>query len=164
MPAPVIIAVANLAPLLQAVFESPAVAVYTSESDYGEPTRSFSSADQLIKHLNERVRSGSLFESYALHYADAGGHVQDRRIELDPDKHEGHTFRHSVAGWGVIYLKIKLLSPETASCTLVVNSRKRAEDWSAKYPDLKSPALWNWSVVENHVTRLDVRARQAALH
>jgi len=162
MPASVLVPVANLQSLVEAIFEPSAVSVFTSDSDHGEETLQFHSAAEVLAHFHRKVGSGSKSESYAAHYAETGGHVENRRVTLDPKKCKGHMFRYSVGGWGVIHIQVKLRGPSLTDCTIHVNSQKRAEAWAATAPNLESPELWNWPLVEKHVRRLSRQLKKSA--
>ena len=162
MPASVLVPVAHLESLVEAIFETPAVAVFTSDSDYGEETLEFHSAAEVLAHFHRKVAAGSLFEGYAVHYTETGGHVANRRIVLDPKKCKGHTFRYSLGGWGVIHVQVKLRGPSMTDCTISANSQKRAEAWAGTAPEFKSPTLWNWPLVEKHARRLCRQLKKSA--
>src|SRR4030095_3135872 len=89
-------------------------------------------------------------------------YVLNRRVSLDPQKCEGHSFRYSVGGWGVIHVQLRLGRTAEVSCSISVNSRKRANAWFATHPEFKDPKLWNWKAVEKHAARLSRRVRALA--
>lgn len=125
------------------------VSVSTVYSDFGERIKRFSSVDELEGH-----RCGRPFESYALHYRDTGGHVEERRISLDPNKCGGHAFRHSVDGWGLIHIQITEKEHNLCECRIAVNSPKRTQAWASTYPEYEAPNQWNWEATEKHARKL----------
>ena len=147
MQATVVLPQASLKLLFEAVFAEP-VTVYTSDSRFGEATRIFSSPSEALEYL-----AGEPYVGYALHYPDVGGCVDDRRVKLDPAKCNGHTFRHSMNGWGLIHLQLKKRQG-AVECRVAVNTPGRAAAWSASHPELKDPALWKWPMVEKHARKL----------
>ena len=60
---------------------------------------------------------------------------------LDPGKYNGHTFRCSVEGWGVIHIQIKILDSVMADSTISINLQKRAEAWSGRFQTSGSPSF-----------------------
>ena len=145
----------SLKALLDAVFVG-AVTVYTSDSAFGEATRVFTSPSEALVHFEDKSYAG-----YAVHYVDAGGRIEDRRVELDPSKCNGHTFRYSVGGWGLIHIQLKRQAT-TLECRVAVNTSKRAARWFSTHPELGDPALWRWPVVEKHARRLIRHLKVAA--
>jgi len=82
------------------------------------------------------------------------GHVEARRISLDPKKCDGHTFRYSLDGWGLIQIQITENGQGLCECRIAVNSPKRAQAWADTYPAYQDPKLWNWPIVERHTRKL----------
>ena len=74
--------------MLEQVFDPMNVDVYTSDSKFGEQTRTFSSARECAEYFKEQISAGSNFVGFAAHYLDTNGHIEDRRISLDPAKCE----------------------------------------------------------------------------
>jgi hypothetical protein len=162
MPAAISISLDAVPPLLRTVFEHPGVTVYTSDSEFGEATTTFRSLDELTAHFQARIEAEKNFVAYAVHYSEMRGYIQDRRVSLDPQKCHGHTFRYSVGGWGLIHIQLRLKRAGEVSCSISVNSQKRAIAWFATYPELKDPDLWNWKAVEKHARRLSRRVSALA--
>ena len=140
--------------MLEQVFDPMNVDVYTSDSKFGKQTRTFRSARECAEYFKEQISAGSNFVGFAVHYLDTNGHIEDRRISLDPAKCDGHSFRYSIGGWGVINLQFHIDSNGDVRCNVDVNSEKRAKTWFTTYPEFKSPDLWNWRIVEKHARRL----------
>jgi hypothetical protein len=91
-----------------------------------------------------------------LHPHDAAGKLVIERIELNPRKCKGATFRYSCNGWGLVQLYLEsvrrgALHPSHTNH----NSPKRAAAWSSTYPDLGSPEAWNWNEVIAFSRRLN---------
>ncbi len=76
------------------------------------------------------------------------GFLQTEKINLNKDKLEGHTFRYTLSGWGLIIMNISNKeSYFEIDCN--VNSEKRALLWFSTIQRFKSPSLWNWKVVKS---------------
>ena len=142
-----VLAQASLESLIEAIFREP-VTVYTSDSRFGEKTRTFASPSEVLQYLE-----GEQYVGFALHYPDAGGYVEDRLVKLDPEKCGGHMFRHSMGGWGLIHLQLKKRK-DGIECRVAVNTPERAAAWASTHPELKDPALWKWPEVEKHARKL----------
>lgn len=144
----VTIPTSSLRSLFDVVFRDP-VKVATTYSDLSEKIKYFNSPEEIEGHLR-----GRSFESYALHYLDCGGNVEERRIALNPSKCGGHTFRYSIDGWGLILIQITEKLPALVECRIAVNTVARAEKWADTYPEYGNPLMWNWKLVEKHARRL----------
>ena len=154
MPLGTLIPFESVPRMLEQVFEPSIVDVYTSDSKFGQLTKKFISAFECIEHFKAQISDGSNFVGFAIHYPDTNGYVEDRRMNLDSAKCDGHSFRYSIGGWGVINLQFHIASSGEVGCNVDVNSEKRAKSWIATYPEFKAPELWNWKAVEKHARRL----------
>jgi hypothetical protein len=156
------ISMEDVSKLLEHVFAISAVDVYTSDSEYGRRTERFDSARDCQTYLQARIEHGSKLVAFAVHYPEAGGYVQDRRVSLNPEKCDGHSFRYSVGGWGVIHIQLHVGAVNEIRCHVTVNSEKRARAWFGTYPELRDPDLWNWKLVEKRARRLQRRLKAFA--
>ena len=87
---------------------------------------------------------------------DAAGELVIDRVELNPRKCNGATFRYSCKGWGLVQLYLEsvhrgVLRPSHTNH----NSPKRAKAWSSTYPELGAPEAWNWDEVVAFSRRLN---------
>lgn len=137
-----------------AVFAQGPVVVRQAYSDFGCATREFADANALLDELHYEPGVGNVHRQYTLYYPEAKGHTHDRRIELKPEACSGHTFRFCQEGWGLIQLQCDFRKYPMVECRVAVNSAIRASNWSDTYPDLQSPSLWDWAVVEIKTGRL----------
>lgn len=90
-------------------------------------------------------------------YAEgADGYVNFRRVDLNPKKCDGATYRYSCNGWGLIQLYLE--SPRNSilrNSHTNHNSETRAHNWATTYPDMGDPASWNWAVVNSFSRKLN---------
>ena len=162
MPAALAISIDDVPRMFEAVFAPGQAAVFTSDSEPGTETHAFASPAELATHFSSCIHSGKTYIAYAVHYPDTGGFVEDRRVSLNPQKCNGHTFRYSVGGWGVIHVQFHISKSSQVTCSVSVNSRARATAWFDTYPELKNPDLWHWPMVEKHARRLLRRLKDLA--
>lgn len=139
--------------ILSSIYKEGNPVAFEADSEFGEEIKEFPLRDDLAKEIQRLLNSGASFFQFALYYPESQGYMEKQRINLDPRKCDGHTFRFSVKGWGLIYLqfKVKKLGLE---CRVAVNTEKRAMSWRETYPELKEPALWQWKVVERNARRI----------
>ena len=143
----------NIDVMLEAVFEGNPL-VYEAYSKYDSDLVKFNSGEKLKSYIEKERSAGEKFINIVIHYPDSNGFVERKKIDLNPDKCNGATKRYSMNGWGLIQLQVDFGKQPKPECRVAVNTLKRATTWSATYPELQSPDLWNWEVVEKNVRRL----------
>jgi hypothetical protein len=139
---------------IDSIFETGQPVVYEAYSEYGQKIKSFLSSHELRIHIKLLIRNGEKFLHYAIYYPESKGYVEEERINLDPKKCKGATFRYAINGWGIIYFQCDYKNQPNLECRIAVNSSKRAEKWSGTYPNFKTPSLWDWKIVESNAKRL----------
>ena len=144
------------------VFESGAPDVFHAFSGYSQPLRCFTSSSELGADIESAFATGQKSLHFALHYPDTKGRVAERKITLNAKKCEGHTWRYTIEGWGLIQFQGDLRHASVIECRVAVNTQKRAEAWAGTYPELRSPCLWDWRVVQFHAGRIIRRMKKIA--
>ena len=123
-------------------------------SKYDEDIIFFDSASDLMSYINEAILKKDKFLYFSVYYPEAKGFVKKEKIKLIPKKCDGHTFRFCIEGWGIIQFQLDYKKEPNVKCRFAVNTEKRANNWFDTYPELKSPSLWKWKLVEKHARRL----------
>jgi hypothetical protein len=157
-----IVTAAGLIDLAEATFDSGNPVVYESYSSLDEPLRRFKSAAELKADIEAGMTKDDKFLQYCLHYQESLGHVAERKITLKQSTCGGHSWRWTVEGWGLIQFQADLKQLPKIECRIAVNSQKRAELWADTISELRSPALWDWQIVERHASRLIRRLKKLA--
>ena len=148
------ISVEQLHEIVGAIFDQGDVVVKQAYSAFDRPTRKFEDRNALIDDLSYHPGQEAALHSYAIYYPEAKGHTYEKRITLKPESCNGHTFRFSQEGWGLIHLQCDFRSYPKIECRIAVNSEARAANWHDTYPDYRSPNLWNWDVINKKAGRL----------
>ena len=148
------ISFAQLGELVAAVYSQGPVFVRQAYSEFGCTAREFADAKALLNDLNYKSGDGETFRMYTIYYLEAKGHTYEQRIELDPRKCDGHTFRFRQEGWGLIQLQCDFRKHPIVECCVAVNSKTRAETWSDTHTELESPDAWDWTVIERKAGKL----------
>jgi hypothetical protein len=144
----------RLGALITGLFESGNPEVYLRDTEPGENIKRFASADEVNISIDAALEARRLFSGFAVWYPETRGHIEKRRVHLDPKKCGGHTFRYSIKGWGIILLQLDLEKQPLINLCVSCNSRKKVEMWSSTHVDLKEPSLWDMGAVEQHCERL----------
>ena len=98
----------------------------------------------------------------SVYFRDTKGPVESRRISLRPEKSGGATWREAVDGWGLVQVQLKFLHDSLVECRIAANSEKRAAAWASSNAAMDAPGLWDWKLVDKHVSRLIRVLRRAA--
>src|SRR5215475_12919693 len=99
------ISIAQLHELIRAVYDQGEVVVKQAYSDFDCQTRSFLDAAALINYMADEPGDRDSLLQCSIYYPEAGGYVFEKRIELRPGSCNGHRFRFSQEGWGLMYLQ-----------------------------------------------------------
>jgi len=148
------ISTSELPRIAEAIFASGVPEVYEAYSAFGAEIVSFRNAHELLAYIQARTEKEKHL-GFAVYYPETQGCLKKEKIDLDPKKCNGHTFRYRVSGWGVIQFQLEYgkKTPDI-KCRFAVNSELRANKWFDTYPELQSPSLWRWELVEKHTRRL----------
>ncbi|MBK9162987.1 MAG: hypothetical protein IPM21_03610 [Acidobacteria bacterium] len=130
--------------------------VFEVYSEFESDVRHFPTRESLQQLIAAKLVNNEKhkFIFCALRYPGSNGVVRKRRVELNPKKCNGATFRYVMAGWGLIAFQVTLTDIDNISCSFSVESRKGADTWSDINPELGSPSLWNWQIIEKNTRRL----------
>ena len=139
--------------IVDAIFEGNPK-VYESYSKYDCDIRLFTCPTDLNQYFESERDLDRSFVDLVIHYPEMNGFVQKEKINLNPDKCSGARLRYRINGWGLIHIQLDFKELEKPEIRIAVNSEKRAIGWSSTYPELKSPNLWNWIMVEKYARRL----------
>jgi hypothetical protein len=142
--------------LVDAAFAPEAPTVASSESGLGEPLQHFADAAAIKARAAQCVASETHNYAFALHYPSTGHTVIERRITFDPPR-DGHTFRYSRSGWGLIHLHLYVADADVLQCRVAAASRAWAEKRQDRYPELGAVSDWNWPQIESIAFRLSRR-------
>ncbi len=140
--------------IVEAIFAAGDPTVYEAYSAFDSDIVAFSNAGGLLSYIAMPRPKKESFLGFVVYYPDTRGFVEKRKINLDKEKCDGHSYRYSMSGWGLIQFQLNLQNAPHIACRFAVNTEKRANRWFATYPELKSPELWNWRAVEKHARRL----------
>ena len=144
----------DIEPLLVSAFKEGNPIVLEGDSELDKDIKQFDSASEVLQEIRRLMDEGRHFFQFAIHYPDAGGHVELHRIQLNPKSCSGHTFRYVTRGWGLIYMQFRIGGNEGIECRVAVNSEERARGWHETYSELRDPSLWRWKVVGRNARRI----------
>ena len=138
----------RLSELTAAIFDGEQPEIYQAYPEYEREPRQLANAKQLDDYMLASRQMGKEFFDFAIWYPSSAGSVEKERIELKPDKCDGHTFRYAIGGWGIFHLQCDFKRVPLIECRIAVNSQTRAKKWEPTYPDLLPVQEWNWPAIE----------------
>lgn len=147
--------------IADAIFKERPTAVIETYSSFGQEPREFHSSEDVFTYANA-LRNAGDNPHLIVHYPDMAGRVVRSRIELNPSKCGGHTYRYEAVGWGLIFVYLQLSPAGRIDSFISANSEKRALAWAPTYPDMDPPSTWNWPAVARHLRRLRRALKLAA--
>jgi hypothetical protein len=152
--------------ILEFLIEDGSCRIFEMYSPFGQRVKEFHNLTDFRARYDFRDWHLGCNESILLQlYAhDSSAKVAFERIELDPKRCQGATFRYKTVGWGLVQLYLepvrrnKLHSSHTNH-----NSEKRARAWEETSPELGPVARWNWKSVTSFSRRLNSFIRKLAV-
>jgi hypothetical protein len=143
-----------IASIADAMFASGPPVVVEAYSQFDSESLRFESACVFCAYALQQRNSPSRSAHVALHYPDVGGRLELRRINLDPAKTGGATYRFAAEGWGLVFVNLHVAGRSTLGSFVSANSEKRALKWSSTCPELGRPEAWVWPAVARHARRI----------
>jgi len=140
--------------IASAIFDRAAPFVVEAYSAYDQEPLVFDGAGLLAGYIRECLASKEAFAFLFVVYPDMAGCAIRETIHLNPAKVDGHTFRYSWMGWGMISVQLSNRAGPNERSRIASNSEKRAIAWATTHPELPAPATWNWKAVASHTRRL----------
>lgn len=139
--------------IMQLAFQLGEVQVFESDSEMEKEIVEIKDYKHYLDYFQNSIDNEERYIAFGLHYKEAKGFRNIRKITLNPKYCNGKKFRYQIIGWGIIYIQLNLKG-EKIECRITVNSEKRAENWESTNPEFKSPSLWNWKMIESKARKL----------
>lgn len=134
--------------ILNFIFRETDLQIFDSDSAYGQKINEYKTTDDIISKFD--LENGGQFAiTFQLWSPRFKGDLNFRKVKLDPRHCNGHTFRYSTDGWGLIQLYFGgLMNNELNRSHIGHQSEKRALTWEASYKEMGLVNKWNWKEVE----------------
>ena len=152
--------------ILDELFSENLCEVYELSSDYSESLKKFSGTSEVLEQFNKRHKNGMAWKAVylQLHLIGSGPTFKPRRVELNPKKCDGATFRYRAEGWGLIQLYLERSSEGTLSASHTNhNSKLRAHKWAPTCLEMEEPAAWDFDSITKFSSRLNRRIRKLSV-
>jgi len=143
--------------VLNYIFRETDLQVFDHYSALGQQVTEYKTTEQIVSKFD--LRNGDKFSvTFNLWTPRLKGDLIFRKVNLDPKRCNGHTFRYSTDGWGLIQLYfggIKNHAFHNAPKSSVLNvshighqSQKRAMAWEGVTQGNGQVSKWDWKEVE----------------
>lgn len=133
--------------VLNHLFENTDLQVFDIYSEYGQEICQYRSATEIAAKfdLENGGQSVATFQMWSPRF---GGEVIFSRIELKPRYCNGHTFRYSTKGWGLIQLYLGGCQNNTLFYSHVGHfNEKGALGWENVNEEKGKVSRWNWKEI-----------------
>jgi hypothetical protein len=145
--------------ILDFIFNETNWEIYDLGSLFGKKITKYTTTEEVERKIETEKRS-AYFNIYS---PDFGGEVIFRKVMLDPQYCDGHTFRYATEGWGLIQLYFgKVWNARLEHSTIQHNSETRARNWYTTCPDMCNPDLWNWKEISKASRKLSNFIKKAS--
>lgn len=135
--------------ILDFIFRETDLQIFDLGSPYGQKVNQYKATEEVVSKFD--LHNGDKFAvTFQLWTPRFKGDLVFRKVELDPKRCNGHRFRYSTDGWGLIQLNFGgVKNGELNRSHIGHQSQKRAIAWETNKLDLGQVSTWNWSEVEN---------------
>jgi hypothetical protein len=144
----------QLRELVIVIYDQGPVVVKQAYSDLDLPARTFVDATALLEDLQFESGSFGRLRTYSIYYPEAKGYTYEERRRLKPEICDGHTYRFSQEGWGLIRMQCGFSIGDLISCRISVNRFTQVSRVASSYPELGDPERWDWNVLKIKANRL----------
>ena len=129
------------------IFNELDLTAYLAYSDLGQEMKSYNSTNGIFENFSfADINEKSI--NFQLWTPRFEGDLVIRKIDLDPKRCKGHTFRYTAEGWGLIQFYCGVLNNKLHFSHLGHQSIRRAITWQDTNNKLGSVEKWNWKEVE----------------
>jgi hypothetical protein len=134
--------------LLDFIFKETDLKVFDHASLAGQEITEYKSSAEIESKFDLK-NGGSLSQTFQLWTSRFGNNIIFRKVELNPKYCNGHTYRYSTDGWGLIQLYFGgqkdniLFHSHTGHF-----NEKGALKWEDNYPENGKVNKWNWKEIK----------------
>src|SRR3954471_21608233 len=89
--------------LLDFIFKETDLKLFDAASSYGQEIKEYKNTKEIVAKF-DLENGGQLSVTFQLWTQYFGGDILFRKVELNPKHCDGHSFRYSTDGWGLIQL------------------------------------------------------------
>ena len=133
--------------ILQFIFEQTDLQVFDSYSSYSKEICEYKSVEDITAKF-DLVNGAEYAITFNLYSSQFGGTVLFKRLELNPRYCNGHTFRYSTEGWGLIQLHFGGVNKNGLNQSHIRHFNEKGalknEPFQTKFGKVSG---WNWEAI-----------------
>ncbi|WP_294079919.1 hypothetical protein [Proteiniphilum sp. UBA5384] len=134
--------------ILEFIFKETDLLVYDSGSAYGQEICQYKTVDEIYSKF-DLDNGGKFAVTFQLWTPRHKGKPLFRKIDLDPKYCNGHTFRYSTDGWGLIQLYFGGLKDNELNLSHIGHfNEKGALKWEDTNKVNGLVSLWDWAEIQ----------------
>jgi hypothetical protein len=134
--------------LLDFIFRETDLKIYDLASPYGQEISEYKTTDEIAIKF-DLVNGGQSAATFQLWTPRFGGDIFFRKVDLNPKYCNGHTFRYSTDGWGLIQLYFGGQKDNFLFHSYIGHfNEKGALKWQETNQLNGSVDKWNWKIIE----------------
>lgn len=134
--------------ILNFIFSETDLQVFDKDSAFGQEINQYKSTESIVSKF-DLEKGGQFAVTFQLWSPRFIGDINFRRVNLNPKYCNGHTFRYSTEGWGMIQLYFGGLNNNELNRSHIGHqSEKRALTWETNHKDMGLVNKWDWKEVE----------------
>jgi hypothetical protein len=139
--------------ILDFIFNETDLQVYDLSSGYGEDICQYKTIKEISSKFNlEKDEFGTTFQLWTPRHK---GKLQFRKIDLEPKRCNGHTFRYATGGWGLIQLYFGgLKNNELKQSHIGHFNEKEALKWEGINNMNGLVSSWDWKEIQTTSRKL----------
>ncbi len=144
--------------LLNWLFTEGTCRVFELASDFERPLKEFKNAQEVLSQFERTYITGEKWHTVylQLYVTGASPPFVPRRVQLDPEKCKGATFRYAAEGWGLVQLYLGAITVHGLKDSHSNhNSEKRAIAWAPTFNDTQNVEPWDFKKITNFSSRLN---------
>ena len=133
--------------VLDFIFKDTDLQVYDLGSPYGQEICQYKSVAEISSKFDLEIDEfGTTFQLWTPRH---GGEPIFRKVDLDPKRCNGHTFRYATDGWGLIQLYFGgIKNNELRHSHIGHSSEKRALIWEEINKSNGLVSSWDWAEIQ----------------
>jgi len=140
--------------LLNYIFSETDLQIFDLASEYGATVKEYKSVGEITSCFD--MKDENLRDVYFLLWSPRfKGKVEFRKIDLDPRRCKGHTFRYNTGGWGLIQLYLHGINAGRLKASHIGHfNRAGAAKWAEVNKAKGDVDLWDWSAIQKTSSHL----------
>lgn len=152
--------------LLNWLFNEGTCRVYELSSEFEQPLKEFKTAKEVLAQFDRTYSTGEKWHTVhlQLYVIGASPPFIPVRVNLNPEKCGGATFRYAAEGWGLVQLYLSAVTVHgLKNSHSNHNSQKRAITWAPTFKDMQSVEAWDFKKITSFSSRLNRQIKKLSV-